>query len=74
MLKDNIIEVNKNKFKYLDTFGISIFNYMRNSIIVNHSKLDEAHDLNLIYRTNDDNYEFYHNIIKKFNSFSKILP
>ena len=74
---ENIINIIKtltfiNKFKYLDTFGISIFNYMRNSIIVNHSKLDEAHDLNLIYRTNDDNYEFYHNIIKKFNSFSKI--
>ena len=74
---ENIINIFKTlkfikNFKYIDTFGLSIFNYMRNSIIVNDSHLDEESNLNLIYRTNDDNYDFYHKIIKKFNLLPKI--
>lgn len=59
-------------FKYIDTFGLGIFNYMRNSKIVNDSKLNEEVDLNLIYRKNNDNYNFYHSIISKFNNSKKI--
>lgn len=60
------------KFKYLDTFGLSIFNYMRNSILVNESNIDESTDLNLIYRTNNDNNELYSKLIDKFNLSKKI--
>lgn len=60
------------KFKYLDTFGLSVFNYMRNSKIVNLSNLDESQDLNLIYRTTLDNYDECLNIIEKFNKNKKI--
>lgn len=59
-------------FKYIDTFGLGIFNYMRNSKIVNDSKLNEEVDLNLIYRKNNDNYSFYNSIITKFNSSKKV--
>lgn len=60
------------KFKYIDTFGLSVFNYMRNSKLVNDSNLNESSDLNLIYRQNNDNYEFYNKIIDKFNTLNKI--
>ena len=60
------------KFKYLDTFGLSVFNYMRNSKIVNLSNLNESQDLNLIYRTTLDNYDECLNIIEKFNKNKKI--
>lgn len=61
-----------NKFKYIDTFGLGIFSYMRNSKIVNDSILNEEEDLNLIYRKNNDNYNLYSKIIKKFNNSKKI--
>jgi len=60
------------KFKYLDTFGLGVFHYMRNSILVNNSNLNEKEDLNLIYRKYNDNYDFYNNLIEKFNLNSKI--
>lgn len=74
---ENIINILKTlsfikRFKYLDTFGLSVFNYMRNSKLVNLSSLDEKNDLNLIYRTINDNYNQYKNIISKFNKTKKI--
>lgn len=60
------------RFKYIDTFGLSVFNYMRNSKLVSDSNLNESSDLNLIYRKNNDNYEFYNKIIDKFNTLNKI--
>lgn len=74
---ENIFNINKTltfikKFKYLDTFGLSVFNYMRNSKIVNLSNLNESQDLNLIYRTTLDNYDECLNIIEKFNKNKKI--
>ena len=60
------------KFKYLDTFGLSVFNYVRNSRMVNLSNIGEKQDLNLIYRTTNDNYDEYLNIIKHFNNIKKI--
>ena len=66
------------RFKYIDTFGLGVFNYMRNSKLVNDSNLDEQSDLNLIYRMNNDNREEYmklinnFNLSKKINRFSKI--
>ncbi len=60
------------KFKYLDTFGLSIFQYMRNSKLVNLSNLNEEQDLNLIYRTINDNQYKYMSIIDKFNNVKKI--
>lgn len=60
------------KFKYIDTFGLGIFSYMRNSKIINDSKLNEEEDLNLIYRKNNDNYNLYCKIIEKFNNTKKI--
>lgn len=70
----NIIRTLKfiKKFKYIDTFGLGTFNYMRNSILVNQSNLDESSDLNLIYRKNGDSYEVYNYLINKFNSLHKI--
>ena len=59
-------------FKYLDTFGLRIFNYMRNSILVNLGNLDETSDLNLIYRKVDDNYDFYNSILEKFTRLERI--
>lgn len=59
-------------YKYIDTFGLGVFNYMRNSILVNNSGIDETNDLNLIYRTNDDNNGEYMNLIHKFNLKNKI--
>lgn len=74
---ENILNIIKTltfikKFKYLDTFGLSVFNYMRNSKIVNLSNLDESQDLNLIYRTTLDNHDECLNIIEKFNKNKKI--
>ena len=60
------------KFKYIDTFGLGVFTYMRNSILVNESDLDVSKDLNLIYRLNNDKYDDYINLIKKFNNTKKI--
>ena len=70
----NIIRTLKfiKNFKYLDTFGLRMFHYMRNSILVNLGNLDEASDLNLIYRKADDNYDFYNSILEKFNHLEKI--
>lgn len=59
-------------FKYIDTFGLGVFNYMRNSILVNNSGIEETNDLNLIYRTNADNTDEYMSIIHKFNLKNKI--
>ena len=74
---ENILNIIKTlrfikNFKYLDTFGLSVFNYMRNSKIVNLSNLNESQDLNLIYRTTLDNYDECLNIIEKFNKNKKI--
>ncbi len=74
---ENILNIKKTlkfirKFKYLDTFGLSIFNYMRNSKLVDLSCLNEEQDLNLIYRTTNDNYYKYMSIINKFNNIKKI--
>ncbi len=74
---ENILNIKRTlkfikKFKYLDTFGLSIFSYMRNSKLVNLSNLDEEKDLNLIYRTTNDKYSTYINIIDKFNNTKKI--
>ena len=60
------------KFKYIDTFGLGVFTYMRNSILVNESDLDVSKDLNLIYRLNNDKYDDYMNLIRKFNNTKKI--
>ncbi|MBE5820863.1 MAG: radical SAM protein [Clostridiales bacterium] len=70
----NIIRTLKfiKNFKYIDTFGLGIFSYMRNSKIVNDSKLNEELDLNLIYRKNNDNYNLYNKLIEKFNNLKKI--
>lgn len=70
----NIIRTLKfiRNFKYIDTFGLGIFNYMRNSKIVNDSKLNEELDLNLIYRKNNDNYNLHSKIIERFNNLKKI--
>ncbi len=70
----NIIKTLKfiKRFKYLDTFGLSIFNYMRNSKIVNSSDLDESQDINLIYRTTLDNYDKCLDIIERFNKNKKV--
>lgn len=73
---ENILNIKKTlkfirKFKCLDTFGLSIFNYMRNSKLVDLSCLNEEQDLNLIYRTTNDNYYKYMSIINKFNNIKK---
>ena len=60
------------KFKYIDTFGLGVFNYLRNSILVNESKLNEEEDLNLMYRTSDDKVDYYSNLIERFNNCKKI--
>ena len=75
---ENILNIKKTlkfirKFKYLDTFGLSIFNYMRNSKLVDLSCLNEEQDLNLIYRTTNDNYYKYMSIINKINNIKKIV-
>ncbi len=59
-------------FKYIDTFGLSIFNYMRNSKLVKFTENEESKDLNLIYRVNNDNQELYYTLINKFNNTKKI--
>lgn len=59
-------------FKYLDSFGLGIFHYMRNSMLTNDIKLDEEDDLNLMYRMVNDNYDLYNKIIDKFNLIPKI--
>ena len=74
---ENILNIKKTlkfirKFKYLDTFGLSIFNYMRNSKLVDLGCLNEEQDLNLIYRSTNDNYYKYMSIINKFNNIKKI--
>lgn len=74
---ENIINIVKTlgfikRFKYLDTFGLNVFNYMRNSKLVNICPLDEANDLNLIYRIKNDNYDQYIKLISKFNKEKKI--
>ncbi|MDD3453648.1 MAG: radical SAM protein [Bacilli bacterium] len=74
---ESIFNINKTlkfikKYKYLDTFGLSVFSYMRNSKLVNSSNIDEGQDINLIYRTNNDNYDKYINIINEFNESKKI--
>lgn len=60
------------RFKYIDTFGLGVFNYMRNSILVDNANLNEASDLNLIYRKNNDNYVGLNKLIARFNATSKI--
>ena len=45
---------------------------MRNSKLVDLSCLNEEQDLNLIYRTKNDNYYKYMSIINKFNNIKKI--
>ena len=60
------------KFKYIDTFGLGVFNYMRNSILVDNANLDESSDLNLIYRKNNDNYVALNKLIARFNATAKI--
>lgn len=60
------------KFKYIDTYGLGVFQYMRNSILVNNSNLNVSDDLNLIYRIIGDKYDYYQSIIDRFNKKKKI--
>ena len=60
------------RFRYIDTFGLGNFCYMRHSILINDSKIDTSKDLNLVYRFEFDNSDKIAHKINRFNRCKKI--
>ena len=60
------------KCKYLDGFGLSVFNFVRNSKIAINSKIDGSKSLDLIYSYKGQNAQYLHEKLVNFYSNDKV--